>query len=170
MFLEPCCFNKQLTSLIESNSEAEHLFTFGDTHLPMLMDFLVRHAPGCEVYLTLPQVNQEAIHTIAKLMDESRDGNYLIRSMVLLSQGNQRKEIAEALGRYREEGRLIVCEDSVSFRCLCVGNGKLHFVLQGSIPLSQGYAMQMMTLTKTQTHYEQVMRILNYRKQAKQRI
>lgn len=169
MILEPCCYHKQLNELINGNAVTEHLFTFGDTDLQMLMDTLVHHAPGCDVYLVMIQVAPETIRTIAKLMEvrNASTDQWLVNSFVLLSQGHQRKEIAEALGKYREGGRLIVCEDIVAFRCLCVGNGARHFVLQGSIPQTVGYAMQMMTLTQSREHYDQVMRILNYKKKKK---
>ncbi len=165
MILEPCCFNKQLNDVIESQRETEHLFTFGSVDLPMIMDFLIRHASGCVVHLILVQVSPETINAIDRLM-ESKDaatGKWLISSLVLISQGMQRKEIADTLGKYRKEGRLVVCEDAVSFRCLCVGNGIHHFVLQGSIPQTKDYAMQMMTLTKSPKHYNHVMSILNHK-------
>lgn len=166
MILEPCCFNKQLTDVIASPREVEHLFVSGGVDLQMMMDYLIRHSPGCDVYLVLVEVSARTIRTIAKMM-EARINNGtepLVRSFVLLSQGNQRKEIAEALNKYRQEGRLIVLEDNSSFRCLCVGNEKNSFVLQGSIPQIVSYSTQMMTLTKQRKHYEHVMSVLKHHK------
>ena len=86
---------------------------------------------------------------------------YLIRSFVLVTQGEDRKNISQHLGQFRKEGRLKVFEDNTSFRCLCVGNENNHLVLQGSIPQENNYSMQMMTFTKSKKLYDNVMSILN---------
>lgn len=166
MILEPCCFNKQLTDVIASPREVEHLFVSGGVDLQLMMDYFIRHSPGCDVYLVLVQVSDSTIRTIAKIMEAQINNGTepLVRSFTLLSQGHQRKEIAEALGKYRQEGRLIVLEDDSAFRCLCVGNEKNSFVLQGSIPQIAGYSTQMMTLTKSRKHYDHVMSVLKHRK------
>jgi len=166
MILEPCCFNKQLTDVIASPREVEHLFVSGGVDLQLMMDYFIRHSPGCDVYLVLVQVSDSTIRTIAKMMEAKikKGTEPLVRSFTLLSQGHQRKEIAKALGKYRQEGRLIVLEDDSAFRCLCVGNEKNSFVLQGSIPQIAGYSTQMMTLTKSRKHYDHVMSILKHRK------
>lgn len=166
MILEPCCFNKQLTDVIASPREVEHLFVSGGVDLQLMMDYFIRHSPGCDVYLVLVQVSDSTIRTIAKMMEAQINNGTepLVRSFTLLSQGHQRKEIAEALGKYRQEGRLIVLEDDSAFRCLCVGNEKNSFVLQGSIPQIAGYSTQMMTLTKSRKHYDHVMSVLKHHK------
>lgn len=169
MILEPCCFNKQLNDVMASPRETEHLLTFGGVDLQMMMDFFIRHSPECDVYLILIQVTNQTIRSIGKLMEEKMaDGSTpLIRSFVLMYQGEHRKQIADILGKYREEGRLLVCEGNTAFRCLCVGNEKNSLVLQGSIPQVDSYAMQMMTLTKSRKHYDHVMSILNHQKKGK---
>ena len=166
MLLEPCCFNKQIADVIASPREVEHLFTFGGVDLQKIMDYFVRHSPGCEVSLTLVQVADETIRTIAKLMEAktNKGTDPLVRSFTLVSQGNQRKQIAEVLDKYRTEGRLIICEDNSAFRCLCVANEKHSFVLQGSIPQVDSYSTQMMTLTKSRKHYDHVMSVLHHKK------
>lgn len=166
MILEPCCFNKQLTDVIASPREVEHLFVLGGVDLQLMMDYFIRHSPGCDVYLVLVQVSDSTIRTIAKIMEAQINNGTepLVRSFTLLSQGYQRKEIAEALNKYRQEGRLVVLEDDSAFRCLCVGNQKNSFVLQGSIPQIAGYSTQMMTLTKSRKHYDHVMSVLKHRK------
>ena len=166
MILEPCCYRKQLTELIGSNRINEHLFTFGDTDLQMLMDFFVSHTPECDVYLVLVQVEEETLQTISSLMEAKRtsNGKPMVKSFVLLHQGNNKKAVHEALDKFRKDGRLMICESDVSFRCLCVGNGTNHFVLQGAIPQKKNFAMQMFSLSMGNEQYENVMRILNYRK------
>lgn len=170
MILEPCCYKTQLSNLLNSKSITEHLFTYGDTDLQMLMDFFVYHAHECEVYLTLVQVEPETLYTITKLMEAKNNatGNPLIKSFVLLHQGHNRKFVHEALDKYRQEGRLLICEAEASFRCLCVGNGKKHFVLQGALPQTKNFAMQMFSLTMGADHYDKVMHILNYQKRKNQ--
>lgn len=170
MILEPCCFRKQMSEWIDGKTAAEHFITFGDTDLQMLMDFLVHHAPECEVYLVQVQVEPETCRTINKLMEAKVNGTEvpLVKSFVLLHQGQRRKEVNEALEKHRKSGRLLICEHNAAFRCLCVGNQKHHFVLQGSIPQVQNYAMQMFTATKDEENYKHVMGILNYPKKKKQ--
>ena len=167
MILEPCCFHKQLSEIINGKNTTEHLFTFGDTDLQMLMDCLVSYAPECDVYLALVKVEPDTLYSITKLMEAKVKGTdrHLVKSFVLLSQGDvkHRKAIYEALEKYRQEGRLIICEHETAFRCLCVGNDTRHFILQGSIPQTKNFAMQMFTLTTDKDNYEKVMRILNYR-------
>lgn len=166
MFLEPCCFNTHLDQIWNNREAAnEPLFTYGDTDLQMLMEYLVNNAPNCDVYLVLVKVEPETIQTIEKLMKAKIKGTeqFLVRSFVLLSQGSQRKEIASALGKFRQDGRLIVCEYNVAFRCLCVGNGENHFVIEGSIPQTKNRSMQMFSFNAGKDYYHKVMGTLNYR-------
>lgn len=169
MILEPCCYKKHLTEWLNKNTGTEHIFTFGDVDLPMLMDYFVPASPQCDVYLVLVQVEPETLYAITKLMEAriKNTSEYLVKSFVLLHQGKNRKLVHDALDKYRSEGRLLMCEHEAAFRCLCVGNGKNHIILQGSIPQTKNYAMQMLTLTTTKEHYDQVMRMLNYPKTKK---
>lgn len=166
MILEPCCYRTRLTELLLGNPSAEHLITFGDTDLSMLMDYFVSHSPGCDVFLLLVSAHQNTIRTIARLMDARIPGTdcYLVRSFTLYTQGENRTAIQTALATFREQKRMLVVEGNVSTRCLCVGNGQNHFVLQGSIPQEKNNAMQIMTLTTTEAEYNNLMRILNYQK------
>lgn len=166
MILESCCYRQYISTLLESKYDSYHLFTNGDVDLTMLMDQLVGHTPGCDVYLVLVSVHINTIRAIARLMEDRISGTdqYLIRSFTILSQGDDRKNISQHLSNYRKEGRLKVMEDNVSFRCLCVGNGKNNLVLQGSIPQEKNYSMQMMTFSKNKKLYDNVMSILNGKK------
>ena len=162
MILETCCYKQYISTLLESKYDSYHLFTNGDVDLSMIMDQLISHSPGCDVYLVLINVHRNTIRTIARLMETKISGTdqYLIRSFTILSQGEDRKNISEHLSQFRKEGRLKVLEDNVAFRCLCVGNEKNNLVLQGSIPQENNYSMQMMTFTKSKKLYDNVMSIL----------
>lgn len=166
MILESCCYRQYISTLLESKYESYHLFTNGDVDLQMIMDQLISHSPGCKVHLVLINVHLNTIRTIARLMETKipETDEYLIRSFVLVTQGEARKNISQHLGQFRKEGRLKVFEDNTSFRCLCVGNENNHLVLQGSIPQENNYSMQMMTFTKSKKLYDNVMSILNGKK------
>lgn len=166
MILEHCCYKQYISTLLESKYESYHLFTNGDVDLSMMMDQLIGYSPDCDVYLVLVSVHPRTIRTIARLMETKISGTdqYLIRSFTILSQGEDRKSISEHLGQFRKEGRLKVLEDNAAFRCLCVGNEKNSFVLQGSIPQDKNYSMQMMTFTKSKKLYDNVMSILHGKK------
>lgn len=171
MILEPCCFRKQLGSLLSSMEEeggASHLFTWGDFGLPELLDYLAGTAPGCDVLLSLVHVESATLSAIASLMErKDNGGEFLVRSFTLVSQGGERKEIISALGGYRAGGRMTVCEEKVSFRCMAVGNGERHYVLGGSINQSPVFSMQMMTLTSSRKLYEEVVNMFGYQKKRK---
>lgn len=166
MILEPCCYKQYISTLLESKYESYHLFTNGDVDLSMIMDQLIGHSPGCDVYLVLINVHLNTIRTIERLMNGMIPSTeqYLIRSLTIVTQGEDRKIISQYLSQFRKEGRLKVLEDNVAFRCLCVGNGENNFVLQGSIPQEKNYSMQMMTFTKSKKLYDNVMSILHGKK------
>lgn len=166
MILEHCCYKQYISTLLDSKYDSYHLFTNGDVDLSMIMDQLIVHSPECDVYLVLVNVHLNTIRTIVRLMETKISGTdrYLIRSFTVLSQGEDRKNISQHLSQYRKEGRLKVLEDNVAFRCLCIGNEKNSFVLQGSIPQNNNYAMQMMTFTKSKKLYDNVMSMLHGKK------
>lgn len=187
MVIEPCCYITQLDGLLATIEDVSspsdvmeekkpevpkrgvaHFFTNGDFGLPEFMDYFVGRSPGCDVFLSLIRVEAITIHSIAKMMEwKDRFGNLMVRSFTLLSQGADRVEVARLLSKYRAEGRLLICEDKESFRCLVVGNEEHHYVLNGSINQSCVYAMQMFTLTTTPELYDEAMSIFNVKKRIK---
>ena len=166
MILESCCYRQYISTLLESKYETYHLFTNGDVNLSMIMDQLVSHAQGCDVFLALGNVHLNTIRTIDRLMETKipETDQFLVHSFTILSYGEDRKNISQHLNRFRQEGRLIVLEDNVALRCLCVGNGKDNFVLQGTIAQENNYSMQMVTFTKSKKLYDNVMSILHGKK------
>lgn len=191
LILEPCCFRKQLDELlseIEENvpdtqesqpgilssekkkREAAHFFTYGDFSLPEFMDYFIGRCPECDVFLSLVHVEMTTIHSIATLMErKDKKGNFLIRSFTLLSQGKNRKEISDSLFPYIHSGRMAICEDTESFRCLSVGNQRHHYILNGSINQVPVFSMQMFTLTTSLKLYEDVLQVFRIKKRKKLR-
>lgn len=171
LILEPCCFRKQLDELltkIERKSEAAHFFTYGDFSLPELMDYFIGRSSGCDVFLSLVRVESPTIHAIDKLMKQKdKKGNFVIRSFTLLSQGKDKNDINNILSGYRSSGRMAICEDTESFRCLSVGNKEHNYVINGSINQVPVFSMQMFTLTTSFQLYEDVASIFNMKKRHK---
>lgn len=187
MVIEPCCYITQLDGMLATIEDVRspsdvtkekkpevpklgvaHFFTNGDFGLPEFMDYFVGRSPGCDVFLSLVRVETITIHSIIKMMEwKDRFGNFMIHSFTLLSQGADRVEVVRLLSEYRTAGRLFICEDKESFRCLTVGNERHQYVLNGSINQSCVYAMQMFTLTTTQELYDEAMGIFNAKKRIK---
>lgn len=171
MIIEPCCFRKQFDELlanIENNGNVAHFFTNGDLSLPEFMDYFIGRSPGCDVFLSLIRVDACTLATIYKLMGKKdRNGNFLIKSFTLLSQGYDREAINNTLSKFRNSGRLLVCEDKESFRCLTVGNTNHNYILNGSINQSPVFSMQMFTITTSEELYEDTMKIFGVKKRIK---
>lgn len=170
--IEPCCFNRQLDELVntiegQGKAEVAHFFTFGDLALPHFIDYFIRHAPGCEVFLALLTVTEQTVSHLARQLEKKHNGEPLVNHLTLLTQGTERKRIAEALGTFIEQGRVTVCEDRTAFRCLAVRNTKHCFVLNGSINQANDYAMQMFTLTTGRKTGDTVMRIFATKEKVK---
>lgn len=171
LILEPCCFRKQLDELltkIERKSETAHFFTFGDFSLPEFMDYFIGRSSGCDVFLSLVRVELPTLLAIDKLMKrKDKKGDFIIHSFTLLSQGKDKNEINNVLSAHRSSGRMAICEDAESFRCLSVGNKEHNYVLNGSINQVPVFSMQMFTLTTSSQLYEDVACIFNMKKRNK---
>ncbi len=173
MIIEPCCFGKQLDELLlategEGRPNAAHFFTNGDVSLQELADYLIGKAGECDVFLSLVSVDNATVSFLDKLLQRTTARkSYQVRTLTLLSQGKNRKAIVSALDKYRHQGRLLMCEDNESFRCLAVGGASRHYVLQGSINQTVVYSMQLFTLTTSETLYRQVMEIFDSKKRTK---
>lgn len=171
IILEPCCFRKQLNDFLSNGkSEYTHIFTWGDFGLSEILDYFVGISPGCDVFLSLIRMESSTLSSIANLMERKDDhGTYLIHSLSLFTQGKERAEIAASLNKYRDDGRMFICEQKISFRCLAVSNGERHFVLNGSINQSPVYSMQMLSLTTSEQEYKETMRVFGYKKRIQMR-
>lgn len=173
MIVEPCCFGKQLDQLMqavegEAKSNAAHFFTNGDVSLPELADYLASRAGECDVFLSLVSVDHATVVFLTRLLERrTQRKSFLVRSLTLLSQGRNRKEILAALDGYRRQGRLTVCEDNESFRCLAVGGQSRWYVLNGSINQSVVFSMQMFTLTTSRELYDQAMEVFSSKRRTK---
>lgn len=168
MIVEPCCYIKQMDGMLAPGAATAHFFTNGDIALPQFLDYFIGRSPQCEVFLSLVGVEGDTLLAIDRQMKRrDRDGNLSVRSFTLLSQGKERTEVCRVLAPYRTAGRMLICEDRESFRCLAVGNGKEYYVLNGSINQRPVFSMQMFTLTTTQALYQQAMEQFNVKKRMK---
>lgn len=171
--IEPCCYHKQLNELITQCTEKQmsaHFFSYSDWDLTDLLNVLSGYLQGGEIHIALVRLDVKTISTIRKVLskvypDPSQPQNHFpaVRKMVLITQPassgatfNQRAELREQLGRFIQEGRLTVCEDTIGFRCIAVKTASKTLVIQGSINSEKSGAMQMFTLTGSKREYEEV--------------
>lgn len=174
MYIEPCCYEKQLTELlstIEGRQNAAHFFSNSDWDLTQLLPFLAARTPGGELTLCLVNVEQNTLDALRKLMNRMVFDNevgetvHLLSRVNLITQGNQRKEVLAYLRGFGD--RLTVCEDNIGFRCLACSNGRRSFVVQGSLNQRQSTATQMFTLTTGTKLYNETMEVLGAKARVK---
>ena len=174
--IEPCCYSKQLThnlELAEKGGGVSHFFSFSDWSTDELLPWFFGSVPGCEAVVSLVQIDFRTIYVLQHLMGrtyydrEAGETRPVVGRLTLITQPSrtdadaQRRELRAQLGKYIDEGRVVVCEDSVAFRCLAAGNGIRHLVLQGSINQSHMEpCTQMFTLTTTKGAWAQAMEML----------
>jgi hypothetical protein len=155
LFVEPCCFRKQLTERL--SQPFCNFFTNGDVTLDMFLDFFIGMCPGCAVSLSLVRIESATLAALSRLMErKTADGSPLIASLTLVTTGQERAAVANALGQYRTAGRAIFCEEKVAFRCLAVANSERSFVLHGSIGQGASFQVQMMALSSDRKVYNEV--------------
>lgn len=168
MYIEPCCYEKQLTELlaaIEDKRNTAHFFSNSDWDLTQLLPFLAARTPGGELTLCLVNVENQTLDTLRKLLvrlvvdTETKQSIHLLSHLTLITQGNQRKEVLAYLRGFGD--RLTVCEDNIGFRCLACSNGRRSFVVQGSLnQRTLSGATQMFTLTTGHKLYNEAMEVL----------
>ena len=175
MYIEPCCYEKQLSELlmgIEGKSDVAHFFSNSDWDLNDLLPYFVNKVPGCELTLCLVNVEQNVLETLRKLLarmipnPETRQAMNLISHLTLITQGNNRKEVLDYLKNVSDE-RLSVCEDNIGFRCMTCTDGKRHFVLQGSLNQRILSSTQLFTLTTGSKLYKEVQGVLDSKHRVK---
>ena len=165
--IEPCCYEKQLTQLldeIEGKSNVAHFYSFSDWDLNVLLPFFVNRTPCGELTLCLVQIEQNVLETLRKLLarmipqPETREPVYLVKHLSLITRGDNRKEILSSLKGFGD--RLSVCEDTIGFRCLTAANENRQFVVQGSINQRTLSVTQMYTITTGRKLYDEAQGLL----------
>lgn len=168
MYIEPCCYDKQLTELlkeVEGGCNVAHFFSNSDWDLTQLLPFFAVRTPGGEVTLCLVDVEQNTLDAIRKLMKrtyvdrETKENLPVVSHFTLITCGNNRREVLAHLQGIGE--RLTICEDNIGFRCLACGNSSRSFVVQGSINQRISSATQMYTLTTGRHLYNQAIDVLS---------
>jgi hypothetical protein len=168
LFIEPCCYRKQLGELVHSANVVHHFFTNGDVTLAMFLDYFVGITPGASVGLSLIRVEQSTLDMLSSLMKRTtEDGEPWIASLTLITTGQDRAAVSDALGAFRTSNRLTVCEEKVAFRCLTVANEDWSFVLHGSIGQSSAFSVQLLSLDQTEDSYRSVDRLFGVKRRHK---
>ena len=181
--IEPCCYSKQLTHNLEECEKGggvSHFFSFSDWSIAELVHWTLGSVPGCDAVLCLVQLDPRTIYTLSELLSrmyhDRTDGEdkYVVKHLTIITQTArtepeaQRREFRAQLGRFIDEGRVTVCEDSVGFRCIAASNDKRHLVIQGSInQCNMEPVTQMFTMTTTKAAHAQAMEMLSAKRRTK---
>lgn len=174
MYIEPCCYNKQLTELldrIEGKINAAHFFSNSDWDLTQLLPFFAHRTPGGNVTVCLVYVEKHVLDAIRKLLCstyvdvKTKETKYTISQLTLITQGDNRSDVLAYLSGF--EDRVIVCEDNIGFRCIACSNGQRSFVIQGSINQRILTSTQMYTITTGSYLYNQAMEVLASKRRVK---
>lgn len=155
--IEPCCYSKQLEGLIDRCAEtkgAGHFFSYSDWTLADLLGTLAKYCGGGELCLAMVRADLPLIEAVRRTLTAKYGGKDAVGKMTLVTQPpvsggtvNLREEIRLQLGSFVREGRLVLCEDNIGFRCVLLRSREHSLVIQGSLNTERSGAMQMFTLT-----------------------
>lgn len=176
--IEPCCYPKQLTANLEEAEKGggvSHFFSYSDWCTDELVPWTLGSVPGCEAVLCLVQIDPRTIYMLSDVLRRTYvsdrttgESSYVVKHLTIITQTprqepeKQRLEFRTQLGKFIDEGRVTVCEDSIGFRCIAAGNGRRHLVIQGSInQLHMEPCCQMYTMTTSEASYAQAMAMLS---------
>lgn len=180
--IEPCCFNKQLNEVIDICSATHgtmHFFSYSDWDASALLEYLAGYAQGGLLGVVMIRIDIPFLESLRRVLARMRISAskksvpYVSRVILITQPGlqgtaiNQRNEIRAQLGEYIANGRLVVCEDNVGFRCFTAHGMSHSLVVQGSINLQQSNAMQMFTLTASPEEYAEVELMLKVKARTK---
>ena len=175
--IEPCCWNKQLTEIIErieGRTNVAHFYSFSDWGLTVLLPFFAARTPGGDVSVCLVRVTSETLSVIRNLLKQTyvdaatKEQRPLVNRLTLivsLPTVEEKQEIYNFLGGCDE--RLVICEDRIGFRALMMSNDTRHFVIQGSINQGKSDYTQMFTLTTGRALYDEAMELINSKRKVK---
>jgi hypothetical protein len=174
MYIEPCCYDKQLTELlkkIEGKGNVAHFFSNSDWDLTQLLPFLAYRTPGGEVTICLVYVENNVLDAIRRVLratyvdTATKETKNYVSHLTLITQGENRSGVLAHLKGFKD--RLSVCEDNIGFRCVTCSNGERSFVVQGSINQRVSSATQMYTITTGSYLYNQTMEVLASKRRVK---
>lgn len=175
--IEPCCYDKQLTAIIErieGATNVAHFYSFSDWTISTLLPYFAARTPGCDVTVCMVRVDEHTLAMIANLMKstytdtETKNKKALVDRLTLIinSPSMEEKEmIYNILGGCDE--RLVVCEDRIGFRAIMMSNEKRSFVVQGSINQEKSEYTQMFTLTTGNELYDEAMQLIHSKRKVK---
>ena len=170
MFLEPCCYHKHLEQAVRAalHGQLVPLVSFGDVTVMHLLDYLLRKASGSTALLVLPRLRPALIQCLEILMDEKLpSGKWLIGELTLISCGCEHTQVVNRLGRFRNDGRLTICEDKVATRVLALSNGEFSFTVTGPLNQDVEYQLHIWQLSASQEVYNGFSELFSFQKKRK---
>lgn len=169
LFIEPCCYQRQLSQIIAcledacSGRTAATFFSSGDWDLSTLLTFMAGQVPESDITLALYTVDQKTLCAIDRLLATYREnGNPLVNRFTLITCTVKQplKTIRDNLDRWGDD-RLTVVQDSTHIRCLTLRNTTRQFVISGSMNQYPHYAKQMYTISADLTTYFNTQQVLD---------
>lgn len=176
--IEPCCYRKQLSEIIEKIEGAAnvaHLYSFGDWDITSLLPFLAGKVPSADITVCMVRINRNTLSVVRELMGrtlfdlKSNREEYLVRRMTLIFNTPSLKDrelIYSILGDCDE--RLVICEDTIGFRAIMLSNDSRYIVVQGSINQEKTEQTIMLTMTTGEQLYHNAISIINGKRKIKQ--
>ena len=166
---------------VKRGPQIAHFFSYSDWGTDELVPWTLGSVPGCEAVLCLVQIDVRTIYMLSDVLRRtyisdrgSGTSDYVVKHLTVVTQTSrqdaeaQRREFRAQLGKFIDEGRVTVCEDSIGFRCIAASNGKRHLVVQGS--LNQCHmepVTQMYTMTTSKQAYDMAMQMLSSKARVK---
>ncbi len=174
--IEPCCYNKQLSELIErieGRTNVAHFFSFSDWDLSVLLPFFAARTPGGEVTVCMMHLQPETLKAIQNLMKrvyidrDTKEERKLVSHLTLIVAPTDVDEKAQLYNFLGGCERLTLCEDRIGFRTLTMSNGERSFVVQGSINQGKSDYTQMYTVTTGKALYDEAMELISAKSRVK---
>lgn len=169
LFIEPCCYDRQLTAIIEELEYKEcgrttaTFFSSGDWDLSMLLVYLAARVPCCELTLCLVQAEAKTLYAIDRLMKmkSKHDSAPLVSHVTLITSISQENDklVHDHLSAWGSD-RLTYAQGRIGFRCLTLCNGRRWFVLHGSPNQHAYYCKQLYTISTDKQTYDNTQQVL----------
>ena len=169
LFIEPCCYQRQLSQIIAALEDAgggrtaATFFSSGDWDLSTLLTFMAWEVPDSVITLALHTVDQKTLCAIDSLLAACRaNGNLLVKHFTLITCTVKQplNTIRDNLDRWGAD-RLTVVQDNTEIRCLTLCNVQSQFVITGSMNQYNRYAKQMYTISADLTTYSNTQKVLD---------
>lgn len=146
MFLEPCCINHQLSTLIpqleKSPAKSKCVATSGDVHLHQIIEAMCTLCNKPDVTVILVCVEQQTADYLTRLMEKQQ-----INHLTIVTADDEKCNLRKTFDKEIKEGKISLCEYPVAYRAIVVADEKKKMILHGSVFQQTNFCQQMFTLS-----------------------